>query len=106
MLYPYMTLADETEIVHSEMDADGRVRVCIERPVQGGFQSAQCELPGYKWTDVKGFSDDYIRRFTDIIAKGAQRPVSKGVWELLQIVDGRGRMASPVYNFSSSDSTM
>lgn len=71
MLYPYMTLADETEIVHSEMDADGRVRVCIERPVQGGFQSAQCELPGYKWTDVKGFSDDDIRRFTDIIAKGA-----------------------------------
>ena len=24
MLYPYMTLADETEIVHSEMDADSR----------------------------------------------------------------------------------
>ena len=45
MLYPYMTLADETEIVHSEMDADGRVRVCIERPVQGGAfraPSANC----------------------------------------------------------------
>jgi len=71
MLYPYMTLDDDTEIVHSEMSADGKVRVCIERPVEGGFQSATCELPSYKWSDVQGFSDEDIRLFTNIIESGA-----------------------------------
>jgi len=71
MLYPYMTLDDDTEIVHSEMDADGKVRVCIERPVEGGFQSATCELPSYRWSEVEGFSENDIRLFTDIIEKGA-----------------------------------
>jgi hypothetical protein len=31
MLYPYMTLPDETEIVHSEMHEDGRVLVHIAK---------------------------------------------------------------------------
>ena len=32
MMYPFMTLNDETEIVHSDMQNDGRVKVYIERP--------------------------------------------------------------------------
>ena len=32
MMYPFMTLNDETEIVHSDMQSDGRVKVYIERP--------------------------------------------------------------------------
>lgn len=32
MVYPYMTLNDDTEITHSEMMADGRVKVYIETP--------------------------------------------------------------------------
>ena len=32
MMYPYMTLNDNTEIVHSEMLEDGRVKVYIEKP--------------------------------------------------------------------------
>ena len=42
MLYPFMTLNDNTEIVHSEllnMDGKEKVRVCIEKPVYGGFNS-------------------------------------------------------------------
>lgn len=31
MMYPFMTLEDETEIVHSEMQKDGLVKVYIER---------------------------------------------------------------------------
>ena len=27
MMYPFMTLSDETEIVHSDMQKDGRVKV-------------------------------------------------------------------------------
>ena len=29
MMYPFMTLNDETEIVHSDMQNDGRVKVYI-----------------------------------------------------------------------------
>lgn len=38
MMYPYMTLNDDTEIVYSEMLSDGRVKVCMERPdAKDGF---------------------------------------------------------------------
>ena len=40
MLYPFMTLNDNTEIVHSEiLENSGKeeVEVRIEKPVQGGF---------------------------------------------------------------------
>ena len=43
MMYPFMTLNDETEITHSEMKADGRVKVYIETPHEkDGFHSAVC----------------------------------------------------------------
>ena len=48
MLYPFMTLNDNTEIVHSEsLQKDGKeqVEVRIEKPVYGGFHSASCWLP-------------------------------------------------------------
>ena len=32
MMYPFMTLEDGTEIVHSEQLDDGRVKVYIETP--------------------------------------------------------------------------
>ena len=40
MMYPYIILADETEITHSQVvDKDGvqTVEVHFERPVEGGF---------------------------------------------------------------------
>ena len=30
MMYPFLTLDDQTEIVHSEMTPDGRVKVYVE----------------------------------------------------------------------------
>ena len=32
MMYPFLTLDDQTEIVHSEMRSDGSVKVYIEKP--------------------------------------------------------------------------
>lgn len=32
MMYPFLTLDDKTEIVHSEMNSDGKVKVYIEKP--------------------------------------------------------------------------
>ena len=43
MMYPYMTLNDDTEITHSEMYPDGKVKVYIETPDEtGGFHDAIC----------------------------------------------------------------
>lgn len=72
MMYPYMTLDDETEIVHSEMKPDGRVKVYIEKPdAQFGFLHATCYLPDYTWEDVYKFSEDDIKRFQKIIESTA-----------------------------------
>ncbi len=70
MLYPFMTLADETEIVHSEsMEKDGKeqVKVVIEKPVAGGFHSAVCWLPDYRWENVQGFAPDEITAYQDML---------------------------------------
>lgn len=44
-MYPFMTLDDETEIVHSEMYSDGKVKVYVEKPdVELCFQYATCYI--------------------------------------------------------------
>lgn len=68
MMYPFLTLDDETEIVHSEMYPDGRVRVYMEKPDEKDcFHYATCYLPEYKWEDVSGFSEDEIKKLKEVI---------------------------------------
>ena len=70
MLYPFMTLADETEIVHSEsILSNGKemVRVCVEKPVDYGFKSATCWLPDYKWENIVGYDDEELAQFQEFI---------------------------------------
>lgn len=72
MMYPYMTLNDNTEIVHSEMKPDGRVKVYIERPDEKEcFLTATCWLPQYEWEDINGFSQEDILKFQEIIESSA-----------------------------------
>ena len=66
-MYRFMTLNDNTEITHSEMQADGSVRVYIETPVMLGFKSAECVLPQYEWKNVDGFSSDEIQYYDDFL---------------------------------------
>ncbi len=68
MVYPYATLSDETEVVHSEMKPDGRVKVYIEKSVYNGFHHATCYLPDYTWEGIVGFSDTemaYLKEFVE-----------------------------------------
>lgn len=72
MMYPFMTLDDQTEIVHSEMLPDQRVKVYIEKlDEKDCFHSAVCYLPGYHWVDIKGFSKKEITYYQDIIESTA-----------------------------------
>ena len=48
MMYPFMTLDDGAEIVHSETKPDGSVKVYVEKPDgQDCFHHMTCYLPGY-----------------------------------------------------------
>lgn len=67
MMYPFLQLDDQTEIVHSNMLNDGSVKVYIEKPVEGGFHSASCILPRYEWKSIEGFTDADIERYQKII---------------------------------------
>ncbi len=68
MMYPFMTLEDDTEIVHSDMDENGRVKVYIEKPDEKYcFRHATCYLPDYTWEDIYHFSDENIERYEEII---------------------------------------
>ena len=74
MMYPYMTLSDETEIVHSQLIEDKGVKKVIvnfERPTDNGFDSARCELPEYKWTENEGYSDEEIAFFEKLLHSNA-----------------------------------
>ena len=71
-MYPYMTLNDDTEITHSEMKADGRVKVYIETPDEkNGFRHATCWLPDYRWEDIFAYSDMELTYFKKIIRNNA-----------------------------------
>lgn len=72
MLYPYMTLPDDTEIVHSEMKKDGRVKVYIETPDEkDGFHHAVCYLPDYEWTEVVGYSKEEMEKLRLLVQNNA-----------------------------------
>ena len=71
MMYGYMTLSDETGIAHSEMKPDGSVKVYFEKPVEGGFHSATCYLPDYRWEGIDGFSESDIHSLEIILKNNA-----------------------------------
>ena len=53
MIYPFLTLEDDTEITHD------------------GFHDATCFLPEHRWVDVHGYSDEELERFREIIRNNA-----------------------------------
>ncbi|MCD7820089.1 MAG: hypothetical protein LUH07_13735 [Lachnospiraceae bacterium] len=72
MMYPFMTLNDGTEIVHSDMKKDGSVKVYIERSDEKYcFCHATCWLPQYKWEDIYQFGSEEIKNFEEIIRSTA-----------------------------------
>ena len=72
MMYPYMTLNDDTEITHSEMTEDGSVKVYIETPDENdGFHNATCWLPEYRWENIFGYSEEELEYFKKLVKNNA-----------------------------------
>ena len=72
MMYPFMTIDNDTEVVHSEIQADGRVKVYIETPDEkDGFHHAVCWLPEYKWEDIIGYDNKSLSRYKKYVRENA-----------------------------------
>ena len=72
MMYPFMTLDDSAEIVHSEMRPDGTVKVYVEKPdAKDGFHYGTCILPAYHWQDISGLSPEELARYEEVIRSTA-----------------------------------
>lgn len=64
--YPFLTLNDNTKIIHSEvLEKNGgeQVEVRIKKAVNGKIRSASCQLPDYRWENIVGFSEVEIKYF-------------------------------------------
>lgn len=72
MMYPFMTLDDETEITHSEFLPDDKVKVYVEKAdAKDGFHDMTCYLPSYEITSVHGFSKAEQDKYMEIIRSTA-----------------------------------
>ena len=67
MLWTYVQLDDGTQFAYSETRDDGTVRIAVERPVDFGFDHAECYLLAIDWFNVEGFSADDLRFLTDFL---------------------------------------
>jgi len=75
MMHPYLTFADGTMVLHSDLKPDddgGRVLVHFERPTDDGFDSMRFELPSYEMTPWEGsFTDEELAEFRRFLASNA-----------------------------------
>jgi arginine deiminase len=72
MFYPFLTLDDDTEIVHSEVLDDGSVKVYAETPDETDcFHHMTCYLPDYRLEDVSGYSAAEVERLLEVIRSTA-----------------------------------
>lgn len=50
---------------------DGTVRVAVKRPVDLGFDHAECFLPAVNWFNVEGFSTNDLDFLTEFVRSNA-----------------------------------
>lgn len=68
MMYPYMKLPDDTEIVHSELLDGNKVFVHFERPTENGFDSVRFELPSYDKVSWEGnYTEEELKDFVELL---------------------------------------
>ena len=74
MMYPHITLSDETEITYSHIinrNDRKEIEVHFERPTDNGFDTARCILPSYEWIKIEGFSGSEIQFFEQLLQSNA-----------------------------------
>lgn len=61
MIFPFMTIKNDIEVVHTEIRKDNTVKVYFEQPVYMGFHSIECIIPSYSWSENNGFSEEELK---------------------------------------------
>lgn len=73
MIYPLLTLKDDTEYTYTELRSDGTVIVYVETPdAVDGFHSLECVLPDYEIKNVQGYTLQEQKEILDIIKAHAE----------------------------------
>ena len=68
MMFPFLTLNDDTEIVHSEILPDDSVRVYVETPDdKNGFHHMTVYLPDYRIDEVHNYTPKEVEKYLEII---------------------------------------
>lgn len=68
MLHPFMILNDYTQIVYSDSDSSGKMKIFIETPDEKlGFKNAIYILPDNEWKDVIGYDSEELKYFKNLI---------------------------------------
>ncbi len=72
MMYPFLTLDDGTEITHSELLPDEKVKIYIEKPDEKDcFHHMTCYLPDYKIEESYGFSKTEVEQLLQVVRSTA-----------------------------------
>ena len=77
MRYVLEKLEDGTEIVYEDIISDGKIMVYAERRVEDGFINAEYYLQVYRWENNKGFSQEELDRFEEIIRTAEKEIIRK-----------------------------
>lgn len=68
MMYPLLTLNDNTEIVHSEILPDNSVKVYVETPdSKDGFRHMTVYLPDYRIAEVYRYTQQEVENYLAMI---------------------------------------
>ena len=72
MMYPFMTLNDDTEITHSDILPDESVKVYIETPDEkDGFHHMTMYLPSYRVDEVYKYTAAEVEKYLELVRSTA-----------------------------------
>ncbi len=78
MMYPFMTLDDGTEIVHSEYLDNGEVKVYAETPdEEKGFLHMTVFLPSYRIEEIYGYDEGMKEKIMRVIDARSDEIIEK-----------------------------
>lgn len=107
MLYPLITLADETAILHSHLLSGNQIAVHFERPNDHGFDEARCILPTYEWLYVRGFSPEevvFFKKWMTHHQKVLFQYAERGGFRSIEL--SSGSPDSPINNSEDDEETL
>lgn len=70
-MWNYAEFPDGTCIAYSDFQDDGTIRIAVERPRDGGFDTARRLMPAYRWANVDGFTDNELADLKEFLRDNA-----------------------------------